>query len=382
MATTPIPRISDGETLKQSQAKTASKKGGKKPLKSNITNKIKSTRSMNSASAGVAESEDDESDSAAIDEHMDADEDGDAFALSNGRQQAVGGAERHSAGPQNKDEDMIMSDEMTGAQQSTDEDDDDQYADVEDVDDSEISDDDDDGDLDESRVLRSAEDDLIGEFERSEQRREANGVANAMDGMALHDDEAHDIALAQELSLQEANPHVEFDFEVNMNDDPFVGLTGDDSIYKAMWDEAEMAMWRRPGLSSPKQRPVANGTQKRVRFEEVRDKFSRESSPASSEDANDAFPDLFASQDDPMVQRHLALDVEDDQGLLPYDWGDLESCYDFDGDEENLAFQLDEEDDSDESEDDSDVSDCKSSFSPFLSFFSVRARTLTVISSR
>lgn len=355
MATPPVQKLSNGDVLKHSSAKPASKKGGKKAFKSNITNKVKASRNSNSATAGAAESDDEESDSSAIEERATAGEDADVFAPSKGRQQAIGGAERRSAGLRSNSEDMVMSEGVMGAQDSTDDDDDGQYADVEDVSDSDMSDDD--GDIDESRVLRSVESDLIGEFERSEQRREANGVTTAIHGMALDDDEARDIALAQELSLQDAPPQIDFDFDVNMDEDPFVGLAGDDSIYKAMWDEAEMAMWRRPGPGSPRERN--NGTQKRVRFEEVHDTFSRASSPASSEDGNDAFPDLFASQDDPAIRQRLALDVDDDTGLLPYDWGDTESCYDFDGDEEHLAFRLDEEDDSEESDDDSDLSDCK-----------------------
>lgn len=360
MATPPVPKISNGDILKRSNAKAASKKSGKKPFKSNITNKVKSTRAANNASADTAESDDDESDSSAIDEHDNSKEDEAAFALSNGRQQSGGNAGRRLAGPR-KNDDTIMNDNAqatAGAEHSTD-DDDDQYADVEDISDSDVSDDD--GDITEKDVRRAAESDLIGEFERSEQRKESIGMTNAIHDMAL-DDEAHDIALAKELSLQDSNPPIDFDFEVNMDDDPFVGLNGDDSTYKAMWDEAEMAMWRRPGSSSPRERSNANnGTQKRVRFEEVVDTPSRVSSPDSSadEDAGDAFPDLFASLDDPTIQQQLALDVEDDNGLLPYDWGDTESCYDFDGEEENLAFQLDEEDDSNESDDDTLTSDCK-----------------------
>lgn len=361
MATPPVPKISNGDVLKrQSHAKAASKKGSKKPFKSNFTSQYKSSHAADSGAA-ANESDEEESDSSATEEHKNPDEDGDVFALPNGRQQPLVAAMRRSAGPRSKDEDMIMSDDVpatAGAVQDTD-DDDDQYADVEDIEESEASDDD--GDINECDVRRAAESDLIGEFERSEQRREASGVTNAIQDMALEDDEANDIALAQELSIQDANPHVDFDFEVNMNDDPFVGLPGDDTIYKAMWDEAEMAMWRRPGSTSPKQRTATNGgTQKRVRFEEVNDAASRASSPASSEeDAGEAFPDLFASQDDPMIQRQLALDVEDDNGLLSNDWGDLESCYDFDGDEEDVAWKVDEEEDSEDSDDESDISDCE-----------------------
>lgn len=343
MATQPFQQISNGGGRNHSAMK------GKRPYKSNVTNKIKSSHAPKAASTGDASSDDDESESSAIEEHPTSDGDADVYALSNGQQQAVAGAERRSAGPRSKNDDMMMSD------------DDERYADVEDIEDSEVSGDE--GDIKESRVRRSIENDLIGEFERAEragQRTEANDMAIAVSDMAL-DDEARDIALAQQLSLQDANPHIDFKFEVNMNDDPFVGLAEDDTIYKAMWDEAEMAMWRRPGAQgNGRERATAtNGTQKRVRFEEVNDTFSRASSPESSDGENDAFPDLFASQDDPAIQRHLALDVDDDNGLLPYDWADTESCYDFDGEEENLAFQLDEEDDSDGSNNDSDLSDCK-----------------------
>lgn len=361
MATPPIQKISNGEVSKHSNTKNSPKNGGKRPLRSNITKSVRSARTSNSTAADAAESDDEETDSSAVGDLAGSDEDADAFALSKGRQQTVGGAERRSAGPHKKMKDMIMKDDDAvagaGALQSSD-DDDDQYADVEDISDSDLSDDE--GDLNESQVLRSVENDLIGEFERSEQRREANGVTNAIHDMAI-DDEAHDIALAQHLSLQDAGPNVDFSaFEVNMDDDPFVGLTQNDSIYNAMWSEAELAMWRRPGPGSPiHSGNPSNGPQKRVRFEEVNDVFSRASSPGSSEDGNDAFPDLFASQDDPAIQRHLALDVDDDVGLQAYDWGETESCYDFDGDEEDLAFQLDEEDDSEASEDDSDISDGK-----------------------
>lgn len=342
------------------------KTGGKQPLNNKLKNKLQSARQTDSASAGAAEGDDDETDSSAIEELTGPEgDDADVFALSNGRQQFS--AERRSAGSKSSNEDVIMDDDVAGAEQDSD--DDDQYADVEDISDSEVSDA---GDVKESRVRRAAEGDLIGEFEREEQRKEqrkdTDSMSNAINDMAIDDDEARDIAIAQQLSLQDiqdAESQINFNFEVNMNDDPFIGLNGDDSMYKAMWDEAEVAMWRRPGqyAGSPSQRPTAaNGTQKRVRFEEVHDTASRASTPDSSDDEennNNAFPDLFASQDDPIIQRHLALDLDEDNVLGPYDWNDNESCYDFDGEEESLAFQVDEEEDSDESDDDSDATDCK-----------------------
>ena len=139
-----------------------------------------------------------------------------------------------------------------------------------------------------------------------------------------------------------------------MNEDPFLGLMKHGHLYNDLWNEAESAIWRMPETIRQHQGGDANGTtQKRVRFEETQ---SRDTSIASSEDPNDAFPDLFAASDDPAVKERLALAV-DQEIDFPQNYDDAESVYDFEDDDEKFAFEVDENSDS---EYDSSSYDCMS----------------------
>ena len=216
---------------------------------------------------------------------------------------------------------------------------DDDYADVENVSDSEASE----YEADERSILKSAEHDLIDEFERTEDRRNTNIMTNDMNDMALHEDEA----LARRLSLQGTDSQVDgFNFEIDMNEDPFCGLARNDNLYDDMWKEAESAIWRMPdSIRSRETSDPSSTTQKRVRFEATP---ARSSSMSGSDDANEAFPDLFTAADDPTVKQRIALGLDVDFNVRPNDLNDNESFYDFEDEDERLAFELDEASDSDE----------------------------------
>jgi len=218
---------------------------------------------------------------------------------------------------------------------------DDDYADVEDVSDSDGSDD---GE-DEQNVLRSAEEDLINEFERTEERRTADNMVINLNDMGIDDD--GDDVIARHLSMPAPIDHLlDFGLDINMNEDPFYGLANHDNLYRDMWNEAESEIWRMPESIRHRPNIDSNGNQKRVRFEETR---SRQSSTTSEEeeDPSDAFPDLFAASDNPAVKRRLALAVDQDIDILRNDIDDNESFYDFEDEDERLAFELDEDSDSD-----------------------------------
>ncbi|KAK0288748.1 hypothetical protein LTR35_003147 [Friedmanniomyces endolithicus] len=240
--------------------------------------------------------------------------------------------------------------------------DDDDYAGVEDVSDDE---DDDIGESNDFSVLRAAEQDLRDEFERTEQRRNADSMTDGMDTMFLQGDEA----FARRLGLQ-VGPSQQDDlgFSVNLDDDPFVGLQFDDSLYQEMYDDAEKALGMGVGDEderNPQSREGSAGTKKRVRFQEPHETPSHQSSMSNSDDPNDMYPDLFDAQDDPALRQRFGLDVDLDANFR-MDYSDAGSCYDFDGDEERMALAIDDEDsDSDdpaggfgaETEDEGDTTD-------------------------
>ena len=332
MAFTSQHKISNGDILKDQGPRIPPQKGGKQLSKKTTTNKVSPSSSVGTDSADAVEGEDDEADSSAIEDQPSSDEEeADASALSGARQNGVAARQRPAGLKTNNNEDTTMNDgddddqTMAGAEEdATDGDDEDDYADIEDISDSEASDDE---AFDESVVLKSAENDLIGEFERAEHRRDAVGM---LDGLAL-EDEARDIAFAQHLSLQDREPQQDFDFGLNMDIDPFANQERPELFFNDMWDENEFKVAHNSEPGSPQERS-GNATQKRVRFEEVQeDNESRASTPSDDDEIENTFPDLFASQDDPAIRHHLALDLNDDHTLMPYDFGDQESCYDFDG---------------------------------------------------
>ncbi|KAK1061450.1 hypothetical protein LTR74_011077 [Friedmanniomyces endolithicus] len=248
---------------------------------------------------------------------------------------------------------------VAGAAMSDDDDGD--YAGVED-----LSDDEEDiGESNDSSVLRAAEQDLRDEFERTEQRRNADSMTDGMDTMFLQRDEA----FARRLGLQVGQSQPDgLGFCVNLDDDPFVGLQFDDSLYQEMYDDAEKALGMGLGAEderNPQSREGSAGTKKRVRFQEPHETPSRQSSMSNSDDPNDMYPDLFDAQDDPALRQRFGLDVDLDTNFR-MDYSDAGSCYDFDGDEERMALAIDdEESDSDdpaggfgaETEDEGDTTD-------------------------
>jgi len=296
--------------------------------------------------------ESDDDDSSASDEQDDSTKEADVFALS---------GEHSLAGHCMNDtyrNDMFQA--TAGAEEEEEVSPDGDYADVENISDDEDSV----GDLHDGRLMRSAEQDLIQEFERTEHKHNANTMTEGMNEMLIQDD-----ALARRLSPNSASDSPAFGdeplrgvFGIDMNDDPFLGLSQNDGLYREMYDDAEEALglWRLPDSDRNQQKSQdTSSNKKRVRFEDIERTVSRSSS-LSSEDANDAFPDLFAGQDDPAVRQRFALDMDPD-AAFHYDFDDAASFYDFDGEEERLALELDEEesDDDDDDVDDTGSSNCR-----------------------
>lgn len=285
--------------------------------------------------AGDNEEDDDSDDSSIMDEDDEGDalDEADAMALSNAHT-----GEQRLAGlkADNVFFDDIQQAVAGAAMDSANASDDDDYAGVE-----EISDDE--GSVKDSQVMRAAEADLIDEFERTEERRNANVMTAEMDTMFLQDDDA----LARRLSLasngSQPNESDPFNFDVDMNADPFSGFGFGDSQYQELYNDAESALsdWRNDRHNSED----SLERKKKVRFQEPHEVLSRSSSMSSSEDQGEAFPDLFAAHDDPSLRAHFGLDVDLDAGFQNDDAG---SCYDFDGEEERLALAIDEESDTDD----------------------------------
>ncbi|KAI6887881.1 hypothetical protein KC360_g373 [Hortaea werneckii] len=293
------------------------------------------------------EGEDDSDDSSAMsDDDEDETDQTDGMALS-GTQDS----REHLAGL--KADDMFSGDAsqaVAGASMSsTNASSDDDYAGVEDISDDE-------GSVKASDMLRAAEEDLIDEFERTEERRNANSMTSDMDTMYLRDDDdlLRDLGLADNAS--QPGSFGPFDLDVDMNADPFAGHGFGDSQYQELYNDAENALsgWRTERNNSEDSMEM----KKKVRFQEPHEVRSRSSSLSSidDQDPNDAFPDLFDAHDDPSLRANFGLDQDVDAGFQN-DYDDTGSCYDFDGDDERLALEIDEESDTDDASSDLDSED-------------------------
>ena len=349
-------KLSHGDMQKkpQSIAQNSSRKTPKKPMKSNITSKMRTGRTE-VVTPGDVEGEDDEGDSSATEEHDDTAEDPDVSALPGAQRQPGGETGKRLAGHDRKQPDMfsdigVTDDTQTVAGADEEEyegSDEDDYEDVEDVTDDEQSAD----EVEERNILRSAERDLIGEFERNEQRRNATVMTSDMTLMALDEEEA----LARRLSLQGSDSQTDdFGYPINMDEDPFRGFQKDGDTYRSLWEEAETALWRMPETTrSRESSDPASANQKRVRFQEIE---VDSSSGSDSEDPNEIYPDLLDAAEVPNLEHIIALGLAFDAKVDQNGFNDAESFYDFEDEDERLALQVDEESDSDE---DLSSSDCR-----------------------
>ncbi|KAK5128350.1 hypothetical protein LTR85_003018 [Meristemomyces frigidus] len=313
----------------------------------------KAAHGSESRSRGVdLDSDADDDDSSAIEDTEDEGEgEPNGVALSDAERRISGDNEQRLAGLEAGD--MFMDDAaqgVAGAEMDDGESEDDDYAGVEDV-----SDDEDSVDEPHSKnALRAAEQDLIDEFERTEERRDATSMTADMDTMFLQDN-SHPRVRRLSLTSNGTLPDA-FDLNINMDDDPFLGLASHDSLYQDMFNEAEdtlasedaLASWRQP---ERKDSEDSVGTKKRVRFMEPHETRSRSSSLSSEEDPSGGFPDLFDPQDDAMLRSRFGIDVDLDASFQ-HDYSDTGSYYDFEGEEERLALQIDDE----ESDTDADTS--------------------------
>lgn len=219
-------------------------------------------------------------------------------------------------------------------------------------------------DVNEKDVLRSAERELIAEFESSEKPRVANAVTNELSRMSVVEEES----LARRLSLQSENSmDDDGDFgDLDFTQDPFGGLPSNDQHYQDLVEDAEgyfdsdLASWRIPDLNH--ETLSASTNQKKVRFEETTFSRSRTSSLSSEEeDPRDAFPDLLnGSSSEQMSRSNILMGQMDDYAMQV----DNESVYDFDLEDpyEKMAFEIDGQSDSDSESTD----DCMKFTSPNL----------------
>lgn len=297
---------------------------------------------------------DDEGDSSTDDDDDDDLDEPDDFALP-GAARIGNGAASRLAGLSPVDASMLDDQAIAGAHMIDEED----YDGINEISDADESVDDD----DEKNVLRSAEKDLIAEYERTERPRTATAVTNNINGLSLTDDAAQ----ARRSSVQSEDSQIFDDLEVpdlDFNQDPFSGLSSADTLYQEMMQDAEgslsttnhMSLWRLGGNESRESSAPSSVTQKRVRFDERLS--SRASSMSSSEEdaAGNAFPDLFDGIQDPMLPHYmLTAGVEAIH--------ETESVYDFEDEYERQAFEIDEEA-SDSLSDESDFS-CISLSSPY-----------------
>ncbi|KAF2723055.1 hypothetical protein K431DRAFT_301993 [Polychaeton citri CBS 116435] len=182
-------------------------------------------------------------------------------------------------------------------------------------------------------------------------------IASDMQEMNLKDD----YALARRLSLaSDDSNNQEDDWDFNLDEDPFMGLTPFDEGYMDLHGRAELSMWRMPeNFRGREDSTQSASTQKRVRFQDDVDihmDYADSSSSSDEEDDGDAFPDLFMAQDDPLLQRRLgALEREDiDAAFNVAEGSETASVWDWDGADEQLAFKLLDADDESESGDDSE----------------------------
>lgn len=205
-------------------------------------------------------------------------------------------------------------------------------------------------DVDEKDVLRSAERELIAEYESSEKPRAAKAVTNEMSKMSVDEEES----LARRLSLQsETSMDDDGEFgDLDFTQDPFGGLPSNDQHYQDLIEDAEgyfdgdLASWRIPDVNG-ETLPTSTG-QKKVRFEETTFSRSRTSSLSSEEeDPRDAFPDLLNGSSNTQISRsQMILGQMDDYAMQV----DNESVYDFELEDpyEQAAFEIDGQSDSDD----------------------------------
>ncbi|KAK3116310.1 hypothetical protein LTR53_003500 [Teratosphaeriaceae sp. CCFEE 6253] len=329
----------DGRKQQQQHGQRASGKSAQRTAMSKIAH---ASHSDSLGSGGETDEDAEEGDSSDGEGSDEAASQPDAFALPGAESLQEKGSQRLAgleAGDMFMDEDMQA---VAGAQASDDEND--GYAGVDDV-----SDDED--DVDDRSVMRAVEQDLRNEFEQAEQRRNADSLSTGMNTMLLQTSDA----LAQSLGLAVGGATSESwpnnGFNVNLDDDPFVGLQFDDSLYQEMYADAERALGISADPAEERARQTSEdsaATKKRVRFLEPQETLSRSSSTASSVDPDDMYPDLFDAQDDPALRQQFGLDVDLDASFRA-DFSDAGSCYDFDGDEERMALAIDDESsDSDE----------------------------------
>ncbi len=344
-------------SMKKNRGDDSSHKKHKKPLKSNITDMAHSTQNKNRSTTDV-ESDEDNEDGSTNEAAATTDDDADVLALPDAPPLKKEGAAKRPAGLHIDDDeddvdDMSVSETpqaSAGAGQEDVSDDEDDYAEFEDVSDSDGEESNVD---DEPSILRNAEKDLIQEFQKTEQRRNATAMTTGLDDMNLRSEgDANELSFLSE----PFNESTDFSFAVNMNEDPFYGFDREGDEYQEMWGVAESTMWRMPETVLGRDNLPANGAQKRVRFEET---GPGSPSPSTSEDEdddpNDVFPDLFTAADDPTLnQAMLSQDLYADM-LFAQEHADNESVYDFEDEHERLAFQIDEESDS---SDDSDSYSC------------------------
>lgn len=299
------------------------------------------TRRTEAVGPGDLQGEDDEGDSSATEEDDDTAEDPDVSALPGAQRQSGGETGKRRAGHHRNRPYMF---ENTQAVAGADEDeyqgsDENDYEDIDNISDDEESED----EVDERNLLRSAEKDLIDEFERKEQRLNATVMTHDMTFMDLNEEGD----LARRLSLQGSDDLTDdFGFPINMEEDPFHGYQKDGDNYRSLWEEAETALWRMPeATGSRESSDPASANQKRVRFQEVE---LDSSSGSDDEDPNEIYPDLLDAAEVPNLERMIALGVAFDARLEQNGFNDTESFYDFEDEDERVALQADEDSDSDE----------------------------------
>ncbi|GAB7361986.1 hypothetical protein MBLNU230_g2022t1 [Neophaeotheca triangularis] len=224
--------------------------------------------------------------------------------------------------------------------------------------------------MDEQELEQSAEKELAKMYERREARRVAKALFKE-DEDAMPTSQVSEGANATETAVED-----EDDAELDYTEDPFGGIDANTAMEMFPYDKHEDPLglgqglgmaefsfedqlddWRRDDFDQERRESQQSaGMPKRVRFED--DVFSRSSSFSNNsdddeeQDPNDAFPDLFMSQDDPLMQQRLAMvDQEDaaaDREFNADNNSDAGSYWDFD-DEDKMAFEMDQESESDDS---------------------------------
>lgn len=340
-------------------------KKNKKPLKSNITNKIKS-KHIGTNDVGEIEEDANDGGGGTTEDTLVNDDDADVFALSGAQQQHVEGAAQRLAGYEVhvKNETMIdtgMEDVAQAVAGATDDavdydGDDDDYAGIDEFSDGE----DERSDAAEKKMLEVAEEDLVREFKKVEAKRLASMLTENIETMDLHDIDDAD-ARSLGLLLDSNSASQDDEFVLNQDLDPFNGLSRDTDEYQQLWGAAESAVWRMPEtVRSRESSDPASANQKRVRFEEGHELVKSPTPSASEdededEDPNEYYPDLLTPEGNSMAAQ-AAYNAFLDGAAAPGDFDDNESFYDFEDDDEKLAFRIDEESDSDE--DDASSIDC------------------------